>query len=247
MAELKHIDRGDGVQLACSHVPGSGPTLVFLPGYMSDMQGTKGLALEAFATRTGRASLRLDYSGCGQSGGRFEDGSIRRWAGDALAVIAAVTPGPLILIGSSMGGWIMLHVALALGQRVQALVGIAAAPDFTRWGLQLDAGDIARLLESGSVSRASAYGPEPYLYCRALLEDAQGACVLDAEIGIDCPVRLLHGQLDADVPFDISLRLAARLRSADVQTILVKSGDHRLSSPADLDLLFHTLEGLLAS
>ncbi len=246
MTLVQQIDRGDGVSIACCLQPGDGPTLVFLPGYMSDMQGTKALALEAWAGRTGRASLRLDYSGCGQSGGRFEDGSIRRWAADAQAAIEAVAPGPLLLIGSSMGGWIMLHLALALGERVQALVGIAAAPDFTRWGLALDADEVERLAHSGFVSRASGYGPEPYRYCRALLEDAEGACLLDAEIAIDCPVRLLHGQLDADVPFDISVRLASRLRSADVQTILIKSGDHRLSMPDDLGLLFRTLEGLLA-
>jgi pimeloyl-ACP methyl ester carboxylesterase len=246
MNGVQRIDGQDGVALAFSHCPGSGPTLVFLPGYMSDMQGTKVLALEDFARRTGRAALRLDYSGCGQSGGRFEDGSIRRWAADAIAVIEAVAPGPLILIGSSMGGWIMLHVALALGARVQAMVGIAAAPDFTRWGLSLSNADHGQLERHGYVSRESAYGPEPYRYWRALLDDAEGACLLDAEIAIDCPVRLLHGQQDADVPFGISLRLAERLRSQDVQTVLVKSGDHRLSTPEDLHLLFATIEGLLA-
>jgi len=245
MTALQRIDRGDGVHLAFHHFPGSGPTLVFLPGYMSDMNGTKALALEAFARETGRASLRLDYSGCGQSEGRFEDGSISGWARDASAVVNAVTTGPVILIGSSMGGWIMLHLALALGSRVRALIGIAAAPDFTRWGLVLDAADHERLAHSGFITRESRYGPEPYCYSRTLIEDAETACLLEAEIPIDCPVRLLHGQQDEDVPFAVSLRLAERLRSRDVQTLLVKSGDHRLSTPQDLALLFQTLEGLL--
>ena len=243
MTKALFFDRGDGVRLACVHHAGRGPTLVFLPGYMSDMQGTKALALEGYAKAMGRASLRLDYSGCGASEGCFEDGSIRRWALDVQAIVGAVSPGPLILVGSSMGGWVMLHVALALGDRVRALVGIAAAPDFTRWGLSLDAGDRESLAQNGFVTRGSAYGAEPYRYSKALIADAQRACLLDAEIPIDCPVRLLHGQQDADVPIAIALRLAARLRSPDVQKILVKSGDHRLSTQANLCLLFQTLEG----
>ncbi|MFQ3595117.1 MAG: alpha/beta hydrolase [Sphingomonadaceae bacterium] len=244
MADPAFLDRGDGVRLACVHTPGAGPTIVFLPGYMSDMEGTKALFLEDWAKTRGRAMLRLDYSGCGRSGGRFEDGSIRRWAEDARAVIAAVAPGPLLLVGSSMGGWIMLHLALALGTRVSGLVGIAAAPDFTRWGLALTGEDMALLASQGEVHRPSRYGEAPYRYCRALIADAETACLLDTTIPIDCPVRLLHGLADPDVPWEVSLKLAAALRSADVQTVLVKGGDHRLSSPDQLALLSRMIESL---
>ncbi len=246
MAEAAFIDRGDGVRLAFAHTPGAGPLAVFLPGYMSDMGGTKALHLERWAQAAGRAFLRLDYSGCGASGGDFAAGSVRGWAADALAVIEAVAPGrPLLLVGSSMGGWIMLHLALALGPRVQALVGVAAAPDFTRWGLALSAEDRSALARDGHVMRPSAYGPEPTRYHAALLSDAEGACLLDGAIGIAAPVRLLHGLEDEAVPWEVSLRLAGALASEDVRLTLVKGGDHRLSSPAQLAMLTRTIEELL--
>ncbi len=239
------VDRGDGVRLAARHQPGDGPTILFLPGYMSDMSGTKAEALLGWAARTGRACLLLDYSGCGQSGGDFDKGGIRRWAADAKAVADALAPGPLLPVGSSMGGWVMLHLALAEPSRIRALVGIAAAPDFTLWGLERTAEDVERLAHQGFIERPSAYADSPYRYSRALLEDAEGALLLDGAIGLDCPVRLLHGEDDADVPWEVSRSLMARLRSADVQLTLVKGGDHRLSAPSDLALLFRTLESLL--
>lgn len=242
--DLRFLDRGDGVRLAHVLTPGRGPTLVFLPGYMSDMAGTKALHLEAWAKASGRAFLRLDYSGCGASGGDFAQGTIRRWAADARAVIAAAVQGPVVLVGSSMGGWIMLHLALALPGRVAALVGIAAAPDFVRWGLALSEAERAELARAGEIRRPSAYGPEPYRYTRALIEDGEAACLLDRPIRFDGPVRLLHGMADADVPFAISLKLAEALTSTDVRVHLVKAGDHRLSTPADLALLTATLEAL---
>lgn len=239
------IDRGDGVRLACRHQPGGGQTLVFLPGYMSDMDGTKAQALSRHAARRGRGCLRLDYSGCGRSEGDFAAGSVRRWAADAAAAIAALAPdGPLLLVGSSMGGWIMLHLALALPHRVSGLVGVAAAPDFTRWGLSLDAADRAMLELSGRVERQSPWGEQPYSYSAGFLLDAEGAALLDRPIAIDCPVRLLHGLDDGEVPWEVSLRLSAALAAGDVRTILVKGGDHRLSRPADLQLLFQTVEEL---
>jgi pimeloyl-ACP methyl ester carboxylesterase len=244
MAPLSLVDRGDGVRLAARHLAGRGPTLLFLPGYMSDMSGTKAEALLDWAQQKGRACLLLDYSGCGRSEGDFDQGSIRRWAADARAVADALAPGPLLPIGSSMGGWIMLHLALADPSRIHALIGIAAAPDFTRWGLALTAEDVEALAHRGFTTRPSAYADSPYRYTRTLVDDAEGACLLQAPIALSCPVRLLHGEADPDVPWAVSQRLMAALASADVQLTLVKGGDHRLSSPAQLALLFQTIESL---
>lgn len=241
---IQFIDRGDGIRLAATFQPGRGPTLMFLPGYMSDMSGTKAQHLLQWAAETGRQCLLLDYSGCGQSEGDFDSGSIRRWAADAKAVADALAPGPLLPIGSSMGGWIMLHLALADPTRIHALVGIAAAPDFTRWGLSLDEKDVESLAHQGFTTRPSAYADSPYRYARALIEDAETACLLDGPIPLDMPVRLIHGTADPDVPWLVSQRLMAELRSSDVQLTLVKDGDHRLSSSADLALLRHSIASL---
>ena len=241
---MQRIDRGDGVRLAARLQRGRGPTLLFLPGYMSDMSGSKAEHLLAFAAATGRQCLLLDYSGCGQSEGNFDDGSIRRWAADALAVADRLAPGPLLPVGSSMGGWVMLHLALRDPSRIHAMVGIAAAPDFTRWGLPLAAAERAALARDGFFTRPSAYADSPYRYSRAFLEDAETACLLDAPIALDRPVRLLHGTADAEVPPEVSERLMVALSSADVQLTLVKDGDHRLSSPAGLALLERTIESL---
>ncbi|QMW23430.1 alpha/beta fold hydrolase [Sandaracinobacteroides saxicola] len=240
---MRRVDRGDGVELAFVHHAGRGPLVLFLPGYMSDMSGTKALFLEGHLRARGRAFLRLDYSGCGASGGDFADGGIRRWAADVAAVVTAVGGGPVVPVGSSMGGWVMLRLPGMLD--VRAMVGIAAAPDFTDWGLVLDEADRVELSARGYVSRPSAYGDAPYRYHRALLEDADGARALDGLVAFEGPVRLLHGQADADVPWDVSLRLMAALGSADVQLILVKDGDHRLSRPGDLALLGGTLDAVL--
>ncbi|PZU49396.1 MAG: alpha/beta hydrolase [Sphingomonas sp.] len=242
---VQFIDRGDGIRLAATFQPGRGPTLLFLPGYMSDMSGTKAQHLLQWAADTGRQCLLLDYSGCGRSQGDFDSGSIRRWAADAKAVADALAPGPLLPIGSSMGGWIMLHLALADPSRIHALVGIAAAPDFTRWGLSLDEKDVESLAHQGFTTRPSAYADSPYRYARALIEDAETACLLDGPIPLEMPVRLIHGTADPDVPWHVSQRLMEELRSTDVQLTLVKGGDHRLSSPSDLALLERTLESLI--
>jgi pimeloyl-ACP methyl ester carboxylesterase len=205
------------------------------------MSGTKAQHLWGWAAREGRACLLLDYSGCGASGGRFEEGSIRRWAADARAVADALAPGPLLPVGSSMGGWVMLHLALADPARIHAMVGIAAAPDFTRWGLSLSAEDVEQLAHHGFTTRPSAYAESPYRYHAALLDDAEGACLLDRPIPLACPVRLLHGEADEAVPWQVSLRLMQALESTDARLTLVKGGDHRLSAPADLALLQSTL------
>lgn len=246
MAETAFLDRGDGVRLAFAHVAGRPPTVLFLPGYLSDMGGTKACHLAAWGGARGQAVLRLDYSGCGRSEGAFADGSIRRWAADAAAVVAHAAPeGPLVLVGSSMGGWVMLHLALALGARVAGLVGIAAAPDFTRWGLALSDAERAALARDGFVTRPSDYGPEPYRYHAAFLADAEEACLLDRPIPIAAPVRLLHGLDDRAVPWQVSLRLLEALEAADVRLLLIKGGDHRLSAPDHLALLTRTVEELL--
>lgn len=244
MPDLQMISRGDGVRLAARFQPGRGPTLMFLPGYMSDMAGTKAQALMGWAQASGRQCLLLDYSGCGASEGDFDKGSIRRWAADARAVADALGTGQLLPIGSSMGGWIMLHLALADPARIAALVGIAAAPDFTRWGLLLTAQDVERLASQGFTTRPSAYADTPYRYASALVDDAKGACLLEGPIPLDCPVRLLHGDCDPDVPWQVSRQLMGCLRSTDVQLTLVKGGGHRLSAPADLALLWRTIESL---
>ena len=244
MSSLQHLDH-NGAALAFRFRSGAGPLLVFLPGYMSDMTGSKAEALDDWAKANGRAYLRLDYSGCGASGGDFLDGSIGRWTGDALAVIDHVWPqGKIILVGSSMGGWIALLAGLALGERLAGLVGIAAAPDFTVWGLSVGEAERRQLERQGFFTRPSDYG-EPYRYSRALIEDARTHLLLDGQIGITAPVRLLHGQRDDAVPWRLSLDIAARLAASDVQVRLIKDGDHRLSREADIAVLIATIEELL--
>lgn len=235
--------RADGVRLAYRHQPGKGPTLVFLPGYMSDMQGSKALALEAWAIREGRAMLRLDYSGCGESEGAFEDGTLNVWRDDVLLMIDRLIRGPVVLIGSSMGGWLALLIARALPSKVVAMVGIASAPDFTEWGFSDE--EKARLEKCGRLERFFEYGPEPMITTRAFWESGKANRLLQSQIAVDCPVRLIHGQRDSDVPWQISLDLAAQLRSADVQTLLIKDGDHRLSRPQDIAAILQTVQDLL--
>jgi pimeloyl-ACP methyl ester carboxylesterase len=243
---IARLDRGDGVGLAVRPLAGRAPTVVFLPGFRSDMEGDKATHLARFCAANGQALARFDYSGHGASAGRFEDGTISRWTADALAVIDQLTAGPLILVGSSMGGWIALRVALARPHRIAALIGLAAAPDFTErliWDA-LAPPERARLLADGVLHLPSAYGP-PTPITHALIADGRSQLLLDAPIPITCPVRLLHGQADPDVPWETSLKLAARLAGTDVRVILVKDGDHRLSRKADLALLGETLAPFL--
>lgn len=237
------LTRSDRPALAWRQAEGDGPTIVFLPGYASDMAGSKAIALFDRAQAHGWGCLLFDYAGCGASEGLFADETLETWRDDALDMIAARIPaGPLLLVGSSMGGWLMLLVALSIADRVAALVGIAAAPDFTGWGYTNE--QKAALARDGRLYEDNVYGPEPTLTTYALWQSGQRNLVLDAPIALDCPVRLLHGQADGDVPFDISLRLAAALRSAEVRTLLVKDGDHRLSRPQDIALLIATVESL---
>ncbi|WP_397580083.1 alpha/beta hydrolase [Sphingorhabdus sp.] len=236
------VTRADGVRLAYRYLRGEGPTIIFLPGYMSDMQGGKAQALAEWANAQGHAMLRLDYSGCGESEGAFENGTLDIWRDDVLAVIAQATVGPIILIGSSFGGWLMLLVAEALGDQVTGLVGIAAAPDFTDWDFN-DA-DRATIAATGRIERPSDYGYDPMVITQGFWQSGQSNLRLTGTVGIDCPVRLIHGQCDPDVPWETSLKLAAALRSSDVQTILVKDGDHRLSRDQDIALLIDVVAKL---
>ncbi len=246
MRQQGKTDRGDGVALAWVRTAGRGPCTVFLPGYRSDMEGAKALETEAFCAAHGLACLRLDYSGHGASGGAFTDGTIGRWTDDALHLVDHLTEGRLVLVGSSMGGWIALNAALARPERVQALVGIAAAPDFTEdlmWDAMMP-GERLQLRRDGVLPVPSAYG-DPYPMTLALIEDGRRRLLLRAPIPLRCPIRLLQGMQDPDVPWETAMRLLDRLEGADVQVTLIGDGDHRLSRPADLLLLRRTLAGLL--
>jgi len=234
----------DGRRIAFRFNPGAGPALVFLPGYMSDMAGGKATALFDCARDHGRACLLLDYSGCGESLGDFADGTLSRWREEVLALVEAYCPGEVILVGSSMGGWLMLLCAVALGAgKCVGLVGIAAAPDFTEWGTS-DA-DKARLAAGETVFEDNPYGPEPTPTHPGFWADGQANRLLSGAIALDCPVRLVHGQRDPDVPFSVSLQLADRLRSDDVQVVLVKDGDHRLSREQDIALILRCIAALV--
>jgi pimeloyl-ACP methyl ester carboxylesterase len=228
-----------GRRLAYRYRPGAGPTLLFRPGYLSDLEGSKATALDAWAERHGRAMLRFDYGGCGASEGGFEDQSLADWRDDALAMIDAVAEGPVVLVGSSMGGWLMLLAALARPERVAGLVGIAAAPDFTGWGFSDE--QKRALREEGRLEEPSPYGEQPYVTTRTFWESGERLKLLDRPINLDCPVRLLHGLGDRDVPWRISLDLLASLTSPDTRLTLVKSGDHRLSREEDIALLLSTV------
>ncbi len=242
MQDIRFHTLPGGRRIAFRHAQGAGPTLVFLPGYMSDMAGSKAAALFGWAQAQGRACLLLDYSGCGASPGDFADGTLSRWRDEVLDLVAAQCRGPVTLIGSSMGGWLMLLAGTALGNRLAALVGIAAAPDFSQWGY--DDRQKARLQRGETIFEDSPYGPDPTPTHAQFWHDAEANRLLHGEIPVTCPVRLLHGQTDAEVPWELSLRLAQQLRSDDIQVTLVKSADHRMSRDADIALLLDTIARL---
>ncbi|MFK4004528.1 alpha/beta fold hydrolase [Qipengyuania sp. NPDC077563] len=243
MSDVQFHSMADGRRIAFRLSEGEGPALVFLPGYMSDMDGSKATALFDWARGHGRACLLLDYSGCGRSDGDFADGSLSTWRDEVLTLIDARIAGQVVLVGSSMGGWLMLLAALKLGERLAGMIGIAAAPDFTDWGYSAEHKE---QLASGAVVREeNPYGPEPTPTYPRFFADGQALRRLDETIEIAAPTHLLHGQRDADVPWQISQRLAEALRSDAVQLTLIKDGDHRLSRPQDIALLLRTVEGLL--
>ncbi len=227
-------------RLAYRWTDGSGPAIVFLPGYASDMQGSKALALEAWARESGRAFLRFDYRGCGESPGAFEDQALADWRDDVVAMLDDVVRGPAVLVGSSMGGWLMLLAARARPDRVKALVGIAPAPDFTDWGFSTE--EKMAILQTGKLERPNPYGPAPTVYTRRFWSSGEANRLTFATIAFDGPVRLLQGMEDKDVPWHRTTHLAQLFRSADVQTLLIKDGDHRLSRDSDIALLIRAVE-----
>jgi pimeloyl-ACP methyl ester carboxylesterase len=231
----------DGRRIAYRYTAGTGPCLVFLPGYMSDMSGSKAAALFARARAEGRGCLLMDYSGCGLSSGEFADGTLSRWRDEVLSLIAAEVAGPVLLAGSSMGGWLMLLVAERLGTRLAGMIGIAPAPDFTRWGYA--PAQQAMLAAGETVLEPNPYGPEPTPTYAGFYADAAQHMRLERGVALTCPVHLIHGQRDDDVPWDISLQLAAALASDAVQISLIKDGDHRLSRPADIAVIAGAVAG----
>ncbi|MBO6559500.1 MAG: alpha/beta hydrolase [Nisaea sp.] len=244
-----YAEKPDGARLAYHKLDGLGPTIVFLGGFMSDMTGTKAMALEDLAQARGQAFLRLDYQGHGQSSGKFEDGCIGTWLSDALYLIDEVTEGPLVLVGSSMGGWIMLQTALQRPARIAGLVGIAPAPDFTEdlmWAGFSD--EIKRTLErDGVYYEPSEYSDEPYTITMKLIEDGRNHLVMREKMPITAPVRLLHGMRDESVPYDLSLKISDNVASEDVQIRFIKDGDHRLSTERDIAILKGTVAALCDS
>ncbi|MCE8417570.1 alpha/beta hydrolase [Rhodovulum sulfidophilum] len=239
MTEPQMLTTPEGRRLAYHRTEGAGPGIVFLGGFMSDMEGTKATHLEAWARAQGRAFLRFDYSGHGQSSGRFDEGAIGDWAADARAALGALTEGPQVLVGSSMGGWIALLLARALPERVAGLVGIAAAPDFTEDSMWAGFSDAQRaeLTETGRVELPSAYADSPYVITRRLIEDGRRNLVLRDPLAFGFPVRLLQGTADEDVETRVALRLLERIEAEDLRLTLVKGADHRFSTPETLALI----------
>lgn len=245
MTDVARFTLPSGKAMAYRHLPGQSPTIVFLPGYMSDMSGSKAQAVLDWAQDQGRACLLLDYTGCGQSDGDFADGRLSQWRDEVVALLDHLGIGTVQLVGSSMGGWLMLLIAEALGERATALVGIAPAPDFTEWGLSQS--QRIELAAGRTIYEDNPYGPEPTPTHAGFFSDGERHKRLRSGVAFDGPVRLIHGQADPDVPWDISIQLAGALRSADVQVHLIKDGDHRLSRPADIALLLRELAGLHAA
>ncbi len=238
-----YIETNEGRRIAYHKTEGRLPTVIFCGGYMSDMEGTKALFLEKTCAELGLSYIRFDYSGHGNSSGEFVDGTIGAWKNDALAVIDQVAVGPMIVVGSSMGGWVGLLVTLARKERVKAFVGIAAAPDFTRelmW--EKYSPSIRETLKTeGIYLEPSDYSDEPYKVSYALIQDGENHILLNKPIAIDCPVRLFHGLQDTDVPSEYSTRIAEKVTSEDVIISFNKAGDHRLSSDPDLERLKQAL------
>lgn len=228
--------RGPNGEIAFRRVVGEGPTVVWLGGFKSDMTGTKAEALAEWASRSGRAFLRFDYSGHGASDGKFEDGTISTWLSDTLFAIDELTNGPLILVGSSMGGWIAALAAVRQRDRLAGIVFVAPAPDFTEaliWETMSES-EKAKLMRTGRLAEESQYSDEPTIITYALIEDGRRHLLLAGPVDIECPVRIIQGMADPDVPWRHAVRFAELIISDDLEMTLIKSGDHRLSKPHEL-------------
>ena len=243
--DLAYFDPGDGRRIAYRRrAPKEGlPTVLFLPGYASDMAGAKAEAIDAFCATRGIGCLRFDYSGTGSSGGEFGEGTLTRWLQEVLAAIDLLTEGPLVLAGSSMGCWLALHAALRRKERVKGLLGIAAAPDFTDWGYSAE--EKEALVRDGKLEQANPYGPEPSVTWRGFWESGAEHRLLYNPIDLVIPVRLVHGEQDQEVSMGVPIKLMADLRSADVQLRLVKGAGHRLSEPHEIHAILVELHGLV--
>ncbi len=242
----KTLPRPNGGAIAYHAHPGATPGVMFCGGFKSDMTGAKALAFEEFCTARGQAFVRFDYSGHGASAGEFTDGTIGAWADDAIAVLDEVALGPQILVGSSMGGWLVLLAALARPGRMAGLIGISSAPDFTEsmiWD-RMDEGERQTLARDGVVTQPNDYGDEPYAITMGLIEDGRKHLLLASPIPIPCPVRLFHGMADNDVPWRVSAKLARRLQADDVEVSLVKDADHRFARPADIARICQAIDEL---
>lgn len=233
----------NGRRIAYHKLDGNGPAVVFLGGFKSDMDGTKAVYLQDWAKSQGRAFLRFDYSGHGQSSEAFSDGCIGDWAADALAVLDQLTEGPQVLVGSSMGGWMSLLTARARPERVKGLVGIAAAPDFTEDSMWagFTAAQKAEMAATGRVELPSDYDDGPYVITRKLIEDGRNQLVLRSPLPLPFPVRLLHGTADVDVSMSVPLRLVEHADCADLRLTFVKGADHRFSEETCLKMITDTV------
>ncbi len=243
--ELAYFDPGDGRRIAyrLRQAEAGAATVLFLPGYASDMEGTKAEAIDTFCATRGLGCLRLDYSGTGSSGGDFADGTLVRWLEEVLAAIDMLTDGPLLVAGSSMGGWLALHAALNRKGRVKALLGIAAAPDFTDWGFTVE--DKETLNLDGRLVRDNPYGPEPSITYLGFVASGETLRLLYSPVDLTIPIRLVHGELDEDVPVGVPIKLLSDLRSSDVQLRLIKGSGHRLSEPHEIHAILIELATLL--
>ncbi len=237
----------NGEELAYYKTEGKQPGVVFLGGFRSDMNGSKALAIEKFCKENNRQFIRFDYRGHGESSGKFEQCLIGDWKEDVVTILDELCTQPQILVGSSMGGWLMLLAAIERPQKVAALIGIASAPDFTEH-LLLDAFtaiQMADLQEYGKVEVPNCYDDEPYIITRDFIAESGNHLVLDGEIDINCPVYLIHGMQDEDVPWEFSVTLNEKIKSKDVKTMLVDDGDHRMSSPKHLAIIIRTIDKML--
>ena len=242
-APLSYFDPGDGRKIAYRQrakrpeVPG--PTLMFLPGYGSDMEGTKAVEIDRFAAVAGLGYLRFDYSGTGSSGGDFAEGTLTRWLDEVLSAIDLLVDGPVLLVGSSMGGWLALHAALKRPDRVAAIVGVAAAPDFTDWGYTPE--QRQSLLSTSRFETPNADGGPPLVTHARFVESGAALRMLHSPIPITCPVRLIHGDKDEEVPVGVAFKLLDSIHSGDVHLLLIKHGNHRLSQPHEIEALMRNI------